>query len=161
MLQRLVRSWLLQERLKQVIVPEAAAIALAQRKGFSVMALQVRRKLKLRIDKEPRRIDIPAHLLLNRDGKRYVGMIGAKDETLDPANPGTQLKLFQFRSAYRVHGVVLLDVEGKKIVLVEFTPPRQIPIWLWMSLGALVGAFIEASVGPASVLLWFIRRYFL
>lgn len=149
MIMRLLGRWRVRRRLQRAIVPEAEAVALAERKGFKVIATRLRRDIRMRVDDESMRLEVRADLLLTKWRRRYVGQVRSGREALDPAHRDTRQQLMEYRVAFGADGVLLVDIEGRKLKRVEFglfLLPR-VPRWMFIALGGFLGALAEARLG--------------
>jgi hypothetical protein len=104
---------------------EQAALALVERSGFVIDALQPARQWTIVCDGEAQAIELRADLLVSRAGRKYVAEV--KTGTIAPhlQTSATRRQLLEYSVAYGVDGVLLVDVEAQRIHEVSF--PRALP----------------------------------
>lgn len=151
MFAQLVGNLLVRHRINRAIVPEAGAVALAEKNKYDVIGTNLRRDFKMLVNDVPVRVEIPATLMLVKDGKRYIGQIGAPDA--NPVAGAVRQQLLDLRYTYGVHGVVRLEPGKGKIQRLDFIQPFRVPVWIWMLIGSGIGAVIESRLQLANFLL--------
>lgn len=141
-----VRPWLKRRRLaaarEQGARGEHRAEALLRRLGFSILGRQVGVSYGVGVDGEQVAIDLRADYVVQDGGRRYVaevktGVFAPRIETA-----ATRRQLLEYRVAFDVDGVLLVDAEADRVRLVEFPLPgarRRRP-------GAGRGAWLLAGI---------------
>ncbi|MDD9937902.1 MAG: hypothetical protein OXT09_30100 [Myxococcales bacterium] len=122
---------------------EQRAFPLLESRGYRVVDSQPPAQLMLRVDGEAQEIALRADYLVERAGRRYVAEVKTGRHAPNPRNPDTRRQLLEYRLAYDVAGVLLIDMERRSIHRVDFmldggTRPR-LPL-AWLALGGLLGA---------------------
>jgi hypothetical protein len=99
---------------------EVHAEALLRRLGFRVLGRQVPVSYGLGVDGARVSIDLRADYLVSEGGRRYVAEVktGVFAPRLETA--ATRRQLLEYRIAFDVDGVLLVDVEAGRVRLVEF-----------------------------------------
>ena len=141
MIARYVGQWMVRERTKRAIIPEADAINGAQGKGFNVVGARMRRDVRVKVNDSVSRFEVEGQLRLEKWGRRYIGVLGMDE--FDAKNVAHRLLLLERVFAYDVDGVILLDRAGKKIVRVDVDRKFRIPPLFWIIVGSVLGAAIE------------------
>ena len=160
MITQLVGNLLVRHRVARAIVPEADAVALAEKNEYHVIGTNLRRDLKVLVDGSPVRVEIPAELLVTKDGKNYIGQAGSADA--DPGKSDLRQALLEWRYAYGVDGMIRLQSgDEEKIQRIDFVEPFRTPGWAWLVIGGIVGAMIENRYHPATFFLGLCRQYFM
>ena len=117
------------------------------RAGWVVEGRQITRTLALEVDGAPTEARVRCDLLVRRGLRRCVAEVktGALAPRIDHAP--TRRQLLEYRLAFDVDGVLLVDVEAGRVIEVRFPlPPRR------SSLGALALAFAAgAAIAWASM----------
>jgi hypothetical protein len=123
---------------------ESRARGLLEARGYSVIAAQFGCSYKLSVDAQDLIIPLRADYLVTRDGQRYVAEV--KTGALAPylRTPATRRQLLEYRMAFDVDGVLLVDAEQDRIHVVRFPLPgrksseRLSPFgWIVIAIGVL------------------------
>lgn len=125
---------------------ELRAEPLLRAQGYAVVARQAPLSYEVAVDGEPFEIALRADFLLERDGRRYVAEV--KTGRLAPRleTSATRRQLLEYRLAFDVDGVLLVDVDAGRVHSLEFPPhspggsdePR-LGWLLWLALGGALG----------------------
>ncbi|MEZ4392375.1 MAG: hypothetical protein R3A48_14905 [Polyangiales bacterium] len=130
---------------------ELRAEPLLRRLGYEVLARQARGGYDLAVDGEPCAIALRADFLVARGGRRFVAEV--KTGRLAPRleTSATRRQLLEYRVAFDVDGVLLVDVDAGRVRALEFpTPDARGPApglgWLaWLALGGALGFAAAAA----------------
>ncbi|MEM1349592.1 MAG: hypothetical protein AAGI01_13605 [Myxococcota bacterium] len=120
--------------------------------GYVILDDQAEHTWVVHIDGAPRRIDLRADYLVRRGRRRYVAEVKTGRAAPDIACAATRRQLLEYRLAYAVDGVLLVDMEAMELHEVVFDIPegasqRSRPLlasMLWLLIAAGVGAFARA-----------------
>lgn len=117
---RWARGWAIQARARHAVEGEAAAAPLLRRAGYDVVASQVPGGWTLLADGERHDVALRADLLVARGGRRYVAEVktGKVAPRLDFA--ATRRQLLEYRMAFGVDGVLLVDADARRVRVIEF-----------------------------------------
>jgi hypothetical protein len=98
---------------------EAGAFALLERAGYAVLERQVPGSWTVRADGEALTFGLRADYLVEHRGRRYIAEV--KTGRLAPrlSHGPTRRQLLEYRAAFDVHGVVLVDADAGSIVHVD------------------------------------------
>ncbi|MEZ4314577.1 MAG: hypothetical protein R3F14_41715 [Polyangiaceae bacterium] len=127
---------------------EVRAEALLSRLGYSIVARQAGLSYGVSVDGEPMAVSLRADFVVERDSDRFVAEV--KTGALAPrlSTPATRRQLLEYRVAFDVAGVLLVDVDAGRVHRVEFPLPggRGSPgsRLVWGVLGAVLGACLAA-----------------
>lgn len=102
---------------------ERDAERLLHRAGYRVVERQVTGRWTLRIDGEPVPVTCRADLIVERRGRLLVAEVKSAGPALAPTTPATRRQLLEYAMAFDVDGVVLVDMQARSVVRVEF--PRR------------------------------------
>ena len=124
----------------RAIEGEHEARVLLERSGYAVLERQVPGSWTIRADGESVTFGLRADYLVARAGRRYIAEV--KTGRLAPrlSHGPTRRQLLEYSAAFDVHGVLLVDAEGKAITRVEIDP-------------FAAGGLAEGRVAPGLVLL--------
>lgn len=117
---RSFRSWRAQRRGKAASRSEKAAAQLLEREGYRVLESQVRAYWTVKIDGRPHDIEIRADHLVESAGRRYIAEVKMGAEAPQITTAATRRQLLEYRCAYDVDGILLVDMQKLEIRVVEF-----------------------------------------
>ncbi len=103
---------------------ERDAAGLLEARGFEVLGRQVRKSWALIADGEEVRFDLIADYLVKRRGQRWVAEVKTGERGLDLRHGPTRRQLLEYREAFAVDGVLLVDAEGHTLQSVYFHATR-------------------------------------
>lgn len=121
---RSLRSWRARSRANGAVRSEKAAAQLLEDAGYTVLESQARTFWAVMIDGEPHDIEIRADHLVERDGRRYVAEVKMGAEAPQITTAATRRQLLEYRCAYDVDGVLLVDMQALRIRAVDFSLPE-------------------------------------
>ena len=120
----LMRRWTRRRRMSlrmvRAVLGEERAPALLEDRGFAVIGAQVVVDHAVRIDDRVVVVPLRADYLAERDGARYV--VEVKTGALAPRieTSATRRQLLEYRIAFDVDGVVLVDAESGRVHEITF-----------------------------------------
>ncbi len=148
-------------RMKRAVAGEARAPALLAEYGYTVVGAQVVVEHAVRVDDREVRVELRADYLADKHGARYV--VEVKTGALAPRieTRATRRQLLEYRIAFDVAGVVLVDAESGRVhevtfpALGRFAHPTSSG-WRVMAVAvvlvaALVGAAVVTRAGATGV----------
>jgi Holliday junction resolvase-like predicted endonuclease len=130
---------------------EVRAEALLRRLGFRVLGRQVGTSYGVGVDGARVAVDLRADYLVAHGGRRYVAEVktGRLAPRIDTA--ATRRQLLEYRVAFDVDGVLLVDAEADRVHTVDFplpltsrAPARPASRIGWLVAGAALGAIATA-----------------
>ena len=139
--------WRLQEQSARASAGEALAEKLLAKAGYIVEARQATQRWQVAVDGEPQVITLRADFVVARRGRRYVAEVKTGEDAPEVAAPATRRQLLEYRCAFGVEGVLLVDAEARRVHAVDFTLPPSPP-----SLGAVATAFVAGLLLGAALL---------
>ena len=132
---------------------EHDAEALVSSLGYEISARQARLDWIIDVDGEPMTVELRADLLVERDGKRFVAEVKTGDKAPKLSHAATRRQLLEYRCAYPVDGVVLVDVEAGWVSEVGFPlpagaaePRRPSAATVHVGVAALIGLLTGAII---------------
>jgi hypothetical protein len=131
---RASRSRASRARIERAADGEARAEGLLRSAGYDVLARQVRGAWTIWADGAPVAVGLRADLLVAREGRRYVAEVktGSLAPRLD--HGPTRRQLLEYRVAFDVDGVLLVDAERGRVIAVEMELAQDAesvgPAWL-------------------------------
>jgi hypothetical protein len=139
----------------RALAGEAAAERLLTRAGYRLHARQASGSWRVRVDGEERAVALRADFIVTRRGRRYVAEVKTGDEAPQIAAPATRRQLLEYRCAFAVDGVLLVDAEAARVHAVEFELPAPPPS---LALRARLLTFAIGLLAGAAVLLALLRK---
>lgn len=150
-LRLVVRQRRLRERLASARVKgaegELRAEAILQRRGFRILRRQAVVRYPLGVDGVAVQVELRADFLVEDRGGRYVAEV--KTGTFAPRleTAATRRQLLEYRVAFDVDGVLLVDADAATVRRVEFplagragAPTTSRLVWLvWLVTGLVLG----------------------
>jgi hypothetical protein len=127
---------------------EHAAMALIERAGYRIDALQPELAWTIFCDGEPHAVPLRADLLVSRAGRRFIAEVKT-GTAASLATPSTRRQLLEYSVAYQVDGVLLVDAERGRIHEVRYP--------LIARRSHLAPRLIAAALG--ALLVWFALRF--
>jgi hypothetical protein len=142
------------KRLARAIKGEIEGEAFMRTLGYRVVAVQPEYVWDLMVDGKPAKVVLRPDLIVEKDGCRYVADVKTGRYAPDPLSSSTRRQLLEYFLALKVDGVLVVDIESRRIRSLEFpvTVPRgkarakvaavdegADPIWLFVALAAGVG----------------------
>jgi hypothetical protein len=142
--------WRLAEQSARATAGEALAEKLLTAAGFTVEARQATRRWSVSVDGEPQPITLRADFVVVRRGRRYVAEVKTGQAAPDVAAPATRRQLLEYRCAFGVDGVLLVDAEARRVHAIDFalppTPSSLRAILIAFVAGVLLGAAVLAAL---------------
>ena len=125
-----------------------------RRLGFSIVGRQVTASYRLGVDGGSLVIDLRADYVVAAGGRRYVAEV--KTGTYAPRieTSATRRQLLEYRLAFAVDGVLLVDADAERVRLIEFplpvAPAPRTSRLAWLLVG--VGAGVMLAIVSARAL---------
>jgi len=114
--------------------------------GYRVDGREVEHTWEVGLDGERVPIGIRADYLVSRGGRAFVAEVKTGRSAPQLLNRATRRQLLEYRLAYPVHGVLLVDMEKRRVREVVFPlAPARRPVWP-MALTFLMGAAMGAGL---------------
>jgi hypothetical protein len=120
------RLWRRMERARQA---ERAAPGWLAEHGYAIVASQVTSSYELSIDGKPVPIRVRADLLVERAGRRFIAEVKSGALAPNIATRATRRQLLEYRLAFDVDGVLLVDAERECAQLVCFPDELRERSW--------------------------------
>jgi ribosomal protein L15E len=139
------RSFVARRRSKKATDGERAAEGLLANSGYTIIDRQVPKKWKIHVDGEARTVRLRADLMVRKGGRRYIAEVKTGAVAPSIESPDTRRQLLEYRIAYHVDGVLLVDMEHGQIREVRFGFPAGHRAE-WFLAGVLGGLF---AIGAA------------
>jgi hypothetical protein len=125
LLRRTYRSLRARWRGRRAVRAERLAEKLLVRHGYRVVERQATTRYRLRCDDRALPVELRADLLLERAGERFVADVKSGPQATMLRTAATRRQLLEYWLAYDVDGVLLVDMEARRIVRVAFEPQRR------------------------------------
>jgi hypothetical protein len=149
---RWARRHTLRVRFARASEGERRAESLLESAGYEILDRQVQGSWTLHADGEPFAVALRADLLVAKGARRFIAEVktGKLAPRLDHAP--TRRQLLEYRVAFDVDGVLLVDAESDRIVEVDLSrpsqQPRPRPAWrIALAVGVTLGVAVGFAVG--------------
>jgi hypothetical protein len=149
-----LRAWIRRRRILGRIVAaqkgESRARALLESDGYAVVKSQSGASYTLSIDGEHLTVPLRADYLVERAGRRYVAEVKTGAYAPHLRTPATRRQLLEYRIAFDVDGVLLVDAEKQRVHIVQFPLPYRQHVALlsplsWIAIGVGIAALIASQ----------------
>lgn len=117
---RRIDGWRRRTRSQIGLAAERDAERVLRRAGYRVVERQLTGTWTLWIDGSPRAVTCRADLLVQRGRERLVAEVKSAGPALDPTSPATRRQLLEYTMAFDVDGVILVDMQKRRLYRVEF-----------------------------------------
>lgn len=151
---RSYRRWARRRQWSRAQQAETAAFRRLRNLGYDILGAQVPASYELLVDGQPTTISLRADYVVERHGKTYVAEVKSGQWAPSLANAATRRQLLEYRLAFRVDGVLLVDGETRRVHQIVFPSQSQSPSAAWSGrrLGVLALGLIIAAT------LWILGR---
>lgn len=137
-------------RSARAVAGEAAAEDLLRGLGYAITDRQAPLQYALQVDGAPHPVSLRADYLVERGGRRYVAEVKTGGQAPSLRTAATRRQLLEYRLAYAVDGVLLVDMEASAVREVVFplplasapSGPRPWPALALAVAVALAGAYL-------------------
>jgi Holliday junction resolvase-like predicted endonuclease len=150
----LARSWRrarMRQRFRKARAGELAAEQLLKKRGFRILADQVRRREHMFVNGERLEYEVRADLLVSKWWRTYVVEVKTGKSAPDPRKGATRRQLREYAALYDADGLLLADMTAGQLHEIRFPvkatgrrPARVAAIFL---VGAMVGVALATLVG--------------
>jgi hypothetical protein len=134
---------------------ERAAALVLERAGYTVLGRQVRRAWSVLADGQEVSFDLIADYLVEAAGTAWVAEVKTGERALSLLHGPTRRQLLEYRHAFGVEGVLLVDAEAQRVRRIQFREPTQRArasrALLWLALGLVLGVALSRYWPEASL----------
>ncbi len=88
--------------------------------GYAILERQLTQTWQLHVDGQWHPVSCRADLLLRRRGRLFIADVKTGGKAPDPRSPATRRQLLEYFLVFAVDGVLLVDMEQRRIRAVEF-----------------------------------------
>jgi hypothetical protein len=150
----------LRQRCERAALGEERAAGLLARRGYEVVGRQTPGAWIVRVDGRDLRVDVRADYVVERAGRRFVAEVKTGRAAPHVESAATRRQLLEYRVAFDVDGVLLVDAESDAVREVEFPLPEApaesrwsvgLAVALALAVGVVVGAALAEPLRAAAV----------
>jgi hypothetical protein len=145
--------WRLKSQLVRAAAGEARAEKLLVRAGYRIEARQQITRWAVSVDGQARQMTLRADFVVSRRRRRWVAEVKTGEEAVDIAAVATRRQLLEYRCAFEVDGVLLVDAEAGQVHAVEFALPAAAAP---SALRSMAVAFFAGALAGAALLAYLI-----
>lgn len=134
---------------------ERAAASVLTAHGYAIVGRQVRQRWSLLADDRELAFDLVADYLVESGGMRWIAEVKTGERALDLRYGPTRRQMLEYRQAFGVDGVLLVDAEAESVCSVRFRePPRlsgsawprsALPQLVWLGVGLVLGVLLTRA----------------
>ena len=99
---------------------EASAESLLKAAGYTIVDAQLRLPCSYLVDDEAVPYAVRVDFMVEKGGRRYVAEAKNGPSASDPRTTATRRQLLEYAVMWQAHGVLLVDVPGRRVRVVEF-----------------------------------------
>jgi membrane protein implicated in regulation of membrane protease activity len=114
------RRWKIHQRIRHAQAGEQQAEQLLIEHGYDIEAVQPRTQYLLECDGERFDVELRADMLVNRGGERFVVDVKTGEQAPRITTAATRRQLLEYGVAYRVDGILLVDIDRERIQRIRF-----------------------------------------
>ncbi len=144
--------WRLADQSERAAAGELRAEKLLRKAGYRVDARQAPQRWAVHVDGAPHEVTLRADFIVTRRRRRYVAEVKTGADAPDVAAPATRRQLLEYRCAFAVDGILLVDAEANRIHTIDFALPTPPP-----SIRALIVALFVGALAAAALLTLLMR----
>lgn len=146
------RSFRLQKKVKRAKQGEKQALDLLESEGYEIVEVQKRAPICAKVDGIACKTYIAADVLVRKDGHVYVAEIKTGSEATKVSHAPTRRQLLEYFFIFKPYGILLVNMEQKKICKVEFSLAKNdqgiksgMCILLWFLTGVIFGWLLKGG----------------
>ena len=140
-------------RVARALRAEREAALLLETNGYVLRGRQVRRTWSVLAEAHEVEFTLIADYLVERNGQRWVAEVKTGERSLDLRHGPTRRQMLEYRQAFDVDGVLLVDAEGQQITRVRFRErPTLAPrprLWVFcagVAAGVWLGGYLAIEL---------------
>ncbi|ABO49615.1 hypothetical protein Dred_1080 [Desulforamulus reducens MI-1] len=114
------QSYLAKKRVLKAGRAEIAARRFLESEGYTVLAVQERVPIITKVNGKPHKSHIKADLIVQKGKEIFVVDVKTGEVAQKPASPDNRRQLLEYFLVYRPNGVLVLDMDNKKLYRLEF-----------------------------------------
>jgi Holliday junction resolvase-like predicted endonuclease len=149
-LMKTIHSYKLKRQSKTSRRAERVAQHLLEQQGYKIISVQQRIPVITKVDEREYQNHVKADFIVQRDGLKYVVDVKTGAQVKKPTNADIRRQLLEYYLIYRTDGVLLVDMENKKIHTIEFDIKQ--PNYCYNSIKYLLAMVVGAVF--ALLLVW-------
>lgn len=115
------RGFCLKKKVKRAKRGEQQALDLLETEGYEIIELQKKAAVCATVDGKPCKTYIAADALVCKNGRVFVAEVKTGSEATKVTHAPTRRQLLEYFFIFKPHGILLVDMEQRKIRKVEFT----------------------------------------
>lgn len=124
---RVARWWragegerVLKRRQRRAFQAEEDAAGVLRAHGYQILDEQVEHHWTIDVNGEPFAVELRADYMVKRGGKRYIAEVKSGMSAPSLTTAATRRQLLEYRVAYDVHGILLVDMQAVELNEVDF-----------------------------------------
>lgn len=140
-------------RAQIALFAEKEAEELLKRNGFEILGKQARENVITYVDGKSHLSYVQADYRVKRKGKIYIAEVKCGEIPPDPTEPATRRQLLEYDYVFRPDGLLLVDMNEKRIHEVGFKFPKERDLGFYFQF--IIALLVIASVtGIIWLMVW-------
>ncbi|ADL08060.1 PD-(D/E)XK nuclease family protein [Thermosediminibacter oceani] len=111
----------LRKRMEKARISERGAVSLLKKHGFDIVDVQKEASYEVFVNGKPHKVTVRADVIVKKDGKIYVAEIKSGKTSPSLNTSATRRQLLEYYLVYKPAGLILVDMEQRKIKTVEYS----------------------------------------
>ncbi|TYP51645.1 PD-(D/E)XK nuclease family protein [Thermosediminibacter litoriperuensis] len=111
----------LRMRMEKARISERRAVSLLKKHGFDIVDVQKEASYAVFVNGKPHEVTVRADVIVKKGGKIYVAEIKSGKVSPSLNTSATRRQLLEYYLVYKPAGLILVDMEQKKIKTVEYS----------------------------------------
>lgn len=134
------------KRFKRASKKEYEAKSFLEKKGFKVIQCQKEFSYTLLLNKQETTVNLRFDYIVEKSGKRFIAEVKTGKTAININHAPTRRQLLEYCYATGSKGILLVDMENKKISTIEFTNSQHLQKIKLLALGFILGTLCITSL---------------
>lgn len=149
---RAAPAWRLRARAERASEGEREAGPMLEARGYAIVGRQVAQSFRVGVDGRAIDVSLRADFVVERGGRRFVADVKTGLSAPRVESAATRRQLLEYRCAFDVDGVLLVDADRETVREIVFALPGHAPASsasAWLAVGVAIGVALACAVALA------------
>ncbi len=118
-----IKYWkhlVLQRKFRKAKKGELAAVKLLEDRGYNIIEAQKEKRIVTWVDNKPHYNTLRVDYIVRKGGKTFIAEVKTGKKVTKPTHTETRRQLLEYYLAFNPHGIILVDMEKKKLHNIAF-----------------------------------------